>query len=263
MTLPALDPRVTPAFPADYAALVTGGAQGIGLAIARALLDAGLAVVIVDSDTAAGAEAEADLRDSGGAHFIAGDAADEGVIQRAVAKADALGRGLYAAVGNTGISVAKPVTELTLDEWNRVLAVNLTSHFLLAKYAAAALNRRHGAMVLTASTRAYQSEPGWEAYGASKGGVVALTHALAMSLGPVRVNCVCPGWIETGHWQRSDRRSAPEHSDADRAQHAVGRVGTPEDIALMVRHLLSPAAGFITGQSFVVDGGMTRKMIYV
>jgi NAD(P)-dependent dehydrogenase (short-subunit alcohol dehydrogenase family) len=118
------------------------------------------------------------------------------------------------------------------------------------------LRRTRGAIVNIASTRALQSEPNTEAYSASKGGLVALTHALAISLGPrVRVNCVSPGWIET--------RESARHSRAEHAQHPVGRIGRPEDVAEIVAFLLSDAAGFITGQNFIVDGGMTRKMIYV
>lgn len=103
-----------------------------------------------------------------------------------------------------------------------------------------------------------------EAYSASKGGVVALSHALAMSLGPeIRVNCISPGWIETGEWQKKPLRHAPNLIQQDHLQHPVGRVGKPEDIAEMVAFLISREASFITGSNFVVDGGMTRKMIYV
>jgi NAD(P)-dependent dehydrogenase (short-subunit alcohol dehydrogenase family) len=127
--------------------------------------------------------------------------------------------------------------------------------FLMAKHAAPHLRRTRGAIVNIASTRALQSEPDSEPYAASKGGVVALTHALALSLGPrVRVNCVSPGWIDT---------RAAKLSRADHAQHPVGRVGRPEDVAELVAFLLSDAAGFATGQNYVLDGGMTRKMIYV
>jgi NAD(P)-dependent dehydrogenase (short-subunit alcohol dehydrogenase family) len=115
-----------------------------------------------------------------------------------------------------------------------------------------------------ASTRALQSEPNGEAYAASKGGVVSLTHALAVSLGSdVRVNAISPGWIEVRDRQQKSRREEPVPSEADRMQHPAGRVGVPEDIASLVGYLLSPDAGFVTGQNFVVDGGMTKKMIYV
>jgi len=114
-----------------------------------------------------------------------------------------------------------------------------------------------------ASTRAIQSEPHTEAYAASKGGVVAFSHALAISLGPdIRVNCISPGWIATGEWQAPSRRHDDALSEADHSQHPVGRVGRPEDVAGLVDYLISDAAGFISGQNFIVDGGMTRKMIY-
>jgi NAD(P)-dependent dehydrogenase (short-subunit alcohol dehydrogenase family) len=108
------------------------------------------------------------------------------------------------------------------------------------------------------------TEPNTEAYSASKGGIVALTHALAVLLGPeVRVNCISPGWIDTSAWQKRRGRKRPALSEADHAQHPAGRVGTPEDIASLAAYLASPEAGFITGANFVADGGMTRKMIYV
>ena len=119
-------------------------------------------------------------------------------------------------------------------------------------------------MVNIASTRALQSEPNTEAYSASKGGIVALTHALAISLGPeVRVNVISPGWIDVKEWRKASQRRASTVTPFDRAQHPAGRVGAPGDIGAMAAFLLSAAAGFITGQNFVVDGGMTRKMIYL
>jgi NAD(P)-dependent dehydrogenase (short-subunit alcohol dehydrogenase family) len=134
----------------------------------------------------------------------------------------------------------------------------------MAKHAAPHLRRAHGAIVNIASTRALQSEPDTEAYSASKGGIVALTHALAASLGPaVRVNCVSPGWIDVSARQKARKRRPARLSRADHAQHLAGRVGTPEDVAALVAFLLGEEAGFITGQNFVCDGGMTRKMIYV
>jgi NAD(P)-dependent dehydrogenase (short-subunit alcohol dehydrogenase family) len=173
---------------------------------------------------------------------------------------------LDALVNNAGIASPEtgPVEKLALREWNRRLAVNLTGMFLMAKHAAMALRRTRGAIVNIASTRALQSEPDTEAYAASKGGVLALTHALAISLGPqVRVNCVSPGWIDVSALKKRRTRKPARLTRADHAQHPVGRVGRPEDVAALVAFLLSDAAGFITGQNYVLDGGMTKKMIYV
>lgn len=252
-----------PAHPGEASsALVTGGAQGIGKAIAAMLVQSGRHVVIVDSDAVAGKEATRELGTSQ-VDFVHGSAGDPRVIERAVKRAAARAP-LRAAVANAGLSQFKPLDELELAEWNEILSVNLTGAFLLAKAAAPELRRHRGAMVLIASTRAAQSEPDTPAYSATKGGIVALTHSLAVSLGPaVRVNCVSPGWIATDAWQRSDRRKPPKLSRQDHAQHPVGRVGQPEDVAGAVRYLLSDEAGFVTGENLIVDGGMSRKMIYV
>src|SRR5260221_5595656 len=164
---------------------------------------------------------------------------------------------LDALVNNAVIASLEsgPVEKLALAEWTRRIGVNLTGAFLMTKHAAPHLRRARGAIVNIASTRALQSEPDTEAYAAAKGGMVALTHALAISLGPkVRVNCVSPGWINT--------RNA-KLSRADHAQHPVGLVGRAEDVAELVAFLLSDAAGFATGQNYVLDDGLTKKMIYV
>ncbi len=158
-------------------------------------------------------------------------------------------------VCNAGIMIRKPISQLSPAEWARVLAVNLTSTFLLVRAAEDMLRAAKGAVVTIASTRARMSEPDTEAYAASKGGLVALSHALAMSLGPdVRVNAISPGWIDV-----AGERLRPE----DHAQHPAGRVGRPEDVASLAAWLLDPAQAFVTGSEFVLDGGMTRKMIYL
>jgi NAD(P)-dependent dehydrogenase (short-subunit alcohol dehydrogenase family) len=153
---------------------------------------------------------------------------------------------------------------MTVDQFRHIIEVNLVAYYAWTKAAVVSLRQTQGAIVNIASTRALQSEPSGEAYAASKGGVLALTHALAVSLGPeVRVNAISPGWIEVGPWQKSSARRAPEHSEADKRQHLVGRVGTVDDIAHLADYLCSRESGFVTGQNFVVDGGMTKKMIYV
>ena len=144
--------------------------------------------------------------------------------------------------------------ELSLNDWNKVLHTNLTAPFLLTRELAPLLRRGLGRVVNLTSTRAHMSEPNTEAYAASKGGLLALTHALAISLGPeLKVNCISPGWINS---------SQEELSEEDHHQHPAGRVGTVADITRLVDFLLAPENDFITGSEFVVDGGMTRKMIY-
>ncbi len=238
-------------------ALVTGGAHGIGRAIATRLAADGWGVVIADTDQDRGGEVARILAEDGcrAASFIAADVAREDDVRHAVRRAGGLGP-LKAIISNAGIMVRKPVTELSLDDWRRVIDVNLTAAFLLAKHGAPLLGAAGGSMVLIASTRALMSEPDTEAYGASKGGLVALGHALAVSLGPdVRVNTVSPGWIDVS--------DPPEALSAeDHAQHPAGRVGRPEDVAALVAHLVGPDGAFMTGANLVIDGGMTRKMIY-
>jgi NAD(P)-dependent dehydrogenase (short-subunit alcohol dehydrogenase family) len=134
----------------------------------------------------------------------------------------------------------------------------------MAKFAIPHLKKSKGAIVNISSTRSIQSEPNTEAYAATKGGILALTHSLALSLsGNVRVNCISPGWIDVSDMKKSGARKKYELTQADHAQHPAGRVGKAEDIAEMAAFLISGKAGFITAQNFIVDGGMTKKMIYV
>jgi NAD(P)-dependent dehydrogenase (short-subunit alcohol dehydrogenase family) len=231
----------------EKAALVTGGTQGIGETTARLLAQRGYRVAIADR--------KAPVPRPAGIVYLRCDVSREPQVRACIRRAvQRFGR-LDALVNNAGIASPGngPVEKLALAEWNRRIGVNLTGVFLMAKHAAPHLRRSHGAVVNIASTRALQSEPDTEAYAASKGGMVALTHALAISLGPqVRVNCISPGWIAHGPVRKRDH-----------AQHPVGRVGRVQDVAELVAFLLSDAAGFATGQNYVLDGGMTKKMIYV
>lgn len=227
--------------------LITGGAQGIGRGCVEHFLNSGWNVTAVDIQP---------MKSGERLEVVRGDTSLESTAKQAVAKTiERFGR-LDALINNAGVGMLGKfsVEELSLEEWNRVLGINLTGYFLMAKHAAPFLRKAKGAMVNIASTRALMSERDTEAYAASKGGVVALTHALAVSLGPdVRVNCISPGWIET--------RKDAKHSEADRLQHPAGRVGVPQDIAELADYLIS--AGFVAGQNFTADGGMTKKMIYV
>lgn len=244
--------------------IVTGGGQGIGRTIARRFLEAGHAVVIADIDQEAGLQAVKQLSRHGPILFVETDVGRETQVQAVISGTlERFGR-IDSLINNAGISRNRPITELTLEEWQRVLDTNLTGAFLCAKHAAAHLKASQGNIINICSTRARMSEPHTEAYSASKGGIRALTHALAMSLGPeIRVNSISPGWIDVRDSKKHSARRRPPLTEADHAQHPVGRVGQPEDIAEMALYLCSERAGFITGQDFVVDGGMTKKMIYV
>jgi hypothetical protein len=229
---------------ASRVALVTGGAKGIGRATAGRLAGDGWHVVVADR------EPPRDLP----ARHVETDVGDEASVRALVAGIAAEEGRLDALVSNAGFMIRKPIRDLTLAEWSRVIATNLTATFLLAREAEAMLRAARGAIVTVASTRAHQSEPNTESYSASKGGLLALTHALAVSLGPdIRVNCISPGWIDT---------AGEELRPEDHAQHPAGRVGRPEDVAALVAWLVGPESSFVTGAEFVTDGGMTRKMIY-
>lgn len=247
-------------------AAVTGGAQGIGRAIALRFAEAGYAVSVADPDEAAGQEILRLLQERGArSTFLRTDIGREPEATRWVAHTvEALGCPDL-LVNNAGIMVRKSFLDLPLEDFDRVLAVNLRGAFICAQAAARRMANRGqgGAIVNIASTRAFMSEADTESYTASKGGLVALTHGMAISLARhrIRVNCISPGWIETADWQYSPRAKPPGHSKQDREQHPVGRVGKPEDIAEACL-FLAESAGFMTGQNIVIDGGMSVKMIY-
>jgi NAD(P)-dependent dehydrogenase (short-subunit alcohol dehydrogenase family) len=251
---------------------ITGGGAGIGRGIAWHFARAGYAVSITDRDAQAGREALQIMREAGtSAVFVPGDVSKPSDVTRWLnATRTKLGVPDL-LINNAGIEIRKDVLKLSIAEFDRVIAVNLRGTFICSQAAARMMAKRRrapgqarGAIINIASTRALMSEAGTEGYTASKGGIVALTHGMAVSLAShrIRVNCISPGWIETADWQKAAKARTPHHSKADREQHPVGRVGTPDDVALACQ-FIAEDAGFMTGQNLVLDGGMTKKMIYV
>ncbi len=244
--------------------IITGGAQGIGRGLVRSFLDEGWNVSAADIDGEAGLELVEVMKQDERLSFFKCDVSGAVETEKMVNETAKKYGAINAVINNAGIGINKSISELSIEEWNRVLAVNLTSVFLLAKFSRIYLEKSRGSIINIASTRALMSEANTEAYSASKGGVAALTHSLAVSLGPlIRVNCISPGWIEVSDYKKKRDFKEPVHSEADRKQHPAGRVGAPSDIAQLALYLVSDKAGFITGQNFVVDGGMTKRMIYV
>lgn len=221
----------------DKVAVVTGGAAGIGRTICEEFEKAGAKVCVID-------------RAENG--YFTGDIADEATL-RAFADRVLSEHGRVDCLVNNAMLSRGGLLDCSWDDFNYVLRVGVAAPFLLVR-----LFMDHfgaGASIVNiSSSRDRMSQPNTESYTAAKGGIAALTHALAVSLaGRARVNSVSPGWIDTAF---------TEYSGPDAFQHPAGRVGNPLDVANMVLYLCSGKAGFITGENIVIDGGMTRQMIY-
>lgn len=243
--------------------IVTGGAQGIGKIVTQKLLLEGYSVSVLEIDQ----ESIDEFREENNSedlYFLLCDVSAENEVKTAIEKSAEKFSSISGLINNAAILNNKPVTELSIDEWNNVIGVNLTGSFLCAKHAAPYLKETKGSIINLCSTRAFQSEADTEAYSASKGGIYSLTHALAVSLGPeVKVNCISPGWIDVSGVKNKSKANPYHLTEEDHRQHPAGRVGRAEDVARMILFLLNPENDFITGQNFFVDGGMSRKMIYV
>ena len=264
VSVPGIEPW--PAQPlAGHVVLVTGGGAGVGRGIAQAVLGAGGSVAIADRDAQALAACLDDWQVGERALSVTMDVTDAASVAEGLDQVLTHFGRVDGLVNNAG--VADPhlpaLDQATLEDWQRGLS-SLTGAFLCCRAALPALRAcGRGAVVNIASTRAHQSEPHSEAYAAAKGGLLAFSHALAVSEGPaLRVNAITPGWIDTGHWQAPGNRTMPQHRDIDHAQHPAGRVGIPEDIGALAVFLLGPQSGFVTGQEFIADGGMSRRMHY-
>lgn len=238
--------------------IVTGAGKGIGRCIAETYASLGAKVVIAEKELGLGSDAEKRIvKDGGSAVFIRTDVSRPDDVIGLIEKSRDFFLRIDILINNAGISKWKSPYELSTDEWDEIINTNLRSVFLCSRQAALVMKESGGGKIVNiASTRAIMSEPNTEAYAASKGGIVAITHALAASLSKdhITVNCISPGWIETGDYSQL--------READHLQHLSGRVGKPSDIANACLYLTQDENEFINGANIIIDGGMTRKMIY-
>ncbi|WP_285767692.1 glucose 1-dehydrogenase [Peribacillus sp. SI8-4] len=239
--------------------IVTGASNGIGRGVAKGYAQSGASVVLADIDEQEGIRYAEELKGNGyEVLFVKTDVRNEADIRHLMDVTQKAYKTIDILINNAGKALFKPVYELTLAEWDDMMDTNLRSVFLCTREAAKAMrgNETGGAIVNMASTRASMSEPDSESYAATKGGIVALTHALAASLSKekITVNSISPGWIETGDYNALREK--------DHQQHFSNRVGKPDDIARACLYLTAAENDFVTGVNLIVDGGMTRKMMY-
>ncbi len=221
----------------DKIVVITGGAQGVGRCIAEEFEKLGATVCVIDKQQ--------------GDHFV-GDLADKQVLEQ-FAKDVIARHGHVDYLINNALPLMKGIDECSYEEFQYALSVGVTAPFYLTKLFAPHF-AKGASIVNISSSRDRMSQPQTESYTAAKGGIAALTHALAVSFaGKVRVNSISPGWIDTAY---------TVYEGPDAIQQPAGRVGNPLDIANMVLYLCSDKAGFITGENICIDGGMTRQMIY-
>ncbi len=241
-------------------AVITGGANGIGWCICDKFLKHGINTAVIDIDGISGNR----LKEQYGEeqfYYYNGDISDKNTIEIFVENVIQKFGKISFLINNACISKKGILSACSYEDFMTVMKIGVAAPYYISKLLLPHFTK-NASIINISSTRAYMSQPDTESYSAAKGGISSLTHALSISLsGKVRVNSVSPGWIDTGAYQH-DENYTPGDSAEDRLQHPSGRIGIPDDIAEMVMYLCSEKAGFINGENIIIDGGISRQMVY-
>lgn len=247
-------------------AVVTGAASGIGRGCALRLAAEGFSVAVVDIDTDKGHQVTDRIRERGvEACFLEVDVGDPAAFEVIASDVEDRWGALHVLVNNAGLDYNEPLSEMTVEAWDRCIAVDLRSVAFSAQAVAGIMERSGmGSIINVASVMAWYTFPNYSAYTASKAGLIGLTKTLALELGPlgIRVNAIAPGFIDTAAWERvlATMENAEEFASSVADLHPLGRRGNPDDIAAAVAFLAGGDASFITGHTLVVDGGLTCQL---
>ncbi|MHA1925484.1 MAG: SDR family NAD(P)-dependent oxidoreductase [Candidatus Thorarchaeota archaeon] len=243
--------------------VITGVSAGIGRASALLFAEEGATVIGADIDEIQGSEVEAAIQEAGGTgYFVKADVSNQEDVANLFAKAKELG-GVDVLFNNAGVEVVKSLQDTTEEEWDRSVSVNLKSVYLCIKYALPQMEKKRKGVIISNSSAAGLVGSFSPSYSAAKGGIISLTKALAVDLGPssIRVNCICPGAIETPMLERVIKMQGDPKEVRERRlkNYPVGRFGTSEEVAYTALFLASDESSFITGAVLPVDGGFTSR----
>ncbi|MEK4759230.1 glucose 1-dehydrogenase [Viridibacillus sp. FSL E2-0187] len=250
----------------DYVVIVTGAGQGMGQGIAQEFAKEGATVVIAELNVANGKAVEAAINNAGGkAHFIKTDVADEGNIENMVNEVIGRYGKIDTLVNNAGVTLFKPLQDITTEDWDTVINIDLKGTFLCCKYVSKyMMQKNRGSIINISSNHSISTLPDTEVYAAAKAGVNGMSRSMSLSLGKygIRVNTICPGFTDTPHHQKwlSNHEDPIEVNEYVLSLHATPRISTPYDIGRLAVYLASDEAEMVTGSDLVIDGGVTSRL---
>lgn len=252
----------------DQIVIITGSGKGIGKGIASYFAEHGASVIIATRGAQDGKQTQDEIiRKGGEAYFIETDVSKESSIKNMIDETIKRYGRIDTLINNAGITVFKPITEATIEDWEKVINIDLRGTFLCSKYVVPVMKQqKKGSIINISSNHAMATLPNTEMYAAAKGGVNAMTRSMALSLGDdnIRVNAICPGFTDTPHYQNWLRESGDKESvEASIVSlHATSRIAVPEDIAKLAAYLASNDSSMMTGESLVLDGGLSSRLYH-